>query len=153
MRVLEYYLRNSLLIPTLLKTLTKYGLSIVLHKEVYFIGLYMMFREMLELWLVRMSSLYFHKSRALHHMSVLLRYGACSLHHQCERMQFTIYLKKKKKNTCSSSIVDLSTWEFLGTLEKCKKHLPLACASPLFPLVFKNSRMLVKLNNVLSANH
>ena len=153
MRVLEYYLRNSLLIPTLLKTLTKYGLSIVLHKEVYFIGLYMMFREMLELWLVRMSSLYFHKSRALHHMSVLLRYGACSLHHQCERMQFTIYLKKKNKNTCSSSIVDLSTWEFLGTLEKCEKHLPLACASPLFPLVFKNSRVLVKLNNVLSANH
>lgn len=86
-------------------------------------------------------------------MSVLLRYGACSLHHQCERMQFTIYLKKKNKNTCSSSIVDLSTWEFLGTLEKCEKHLPLACASPLFPLVFKNSRMLVKLNNVLSANH
>ena len=153
MRVLEYYLRNSLLIPTLLKTLTKYGLSIVLHKEVYFIGLYMMFREMLELWLVRMSSLYFHKSRALYHMSVLLRYGACSLHHQCERMQFTIYLKKKNKNTCSSSIVDLSTWEFLGTLEKCEKHLPLACASPLFPLVFKNSRVLVKLNNVLSANH
>lgn len=62
-------------------------------------------------------------------------------------------LKKKNKNTCSSSIVDLSTWEFLGTLEKCEKHLPLACASPLFPLVFKNSRVLVKLNNVLSANH
>ena len=97
-----------------------------------------------------MSSLYFHKSRALYHMSVLLRYGACSLHHQCERMQFTIYFKKKNKNTCSSSIVDLSTWEFLGTLEKCEKHLPLACASPLFPLVFKNSRVLVKLNNVLS---
>ena len=57
---------------------------------------------------------------------------------------------KKKKNTFSSSIVDLSTWEFLGTLEKCDKHLPLACASPLFPLVFKNSRVLVKLNNVLS---
>ena len=57
---------------------------------------------------------------------------------------------KKNKNTCSSSIVDLSTWEFLGTLEKCEKHLPLACASPLFPLVFKNSRVLVKLNNVLS---
>ena len=136
MRVLEYYLRNSLLIPTLLKTLTKYGLSIVLHKEVYFIGLYMMFREMLELWLVRTSSLYFHKSRALHHMSALLRYSACSLHHQCERMQFTIYFIKEIKKTCSSSIVDLykhlrifrNTWEvqealtfglYFSTLPSC----------------------------------
>ena len=84
-------------------------------------------------------------------MSALLRYSACSLHHQCERMQFTIYfIKEIKKLVPQALLIYISTWEFLGTLEKCEKHLPLACASLLFPLVFKNSCVLVKLNNVLS---
>ena len=60
------------------------------------------------------------------------------------------YKRNKKKLVPQALLIYISTWEFLGTLEKCKKHLPLACASPLFPLVFNNSRVLVKLNNVLS---
>ena len=50
-----------------------------------------MFREMHAPWLVRTSSLYFHKARALRHTSALLRYNARSLRHRYERAQFTIH--------------------------------------------------------------
>ena len=41
-------------------------------------------------WLVRTSSLYFHRARALRHTSALLRYKARSLCHRYERTQFMI---------------------------------------------------------------
>ena len=57
-------------------------------------------------WLVRTSSLYFHKSRALRHTSALLRYNARSPRHRYERaIQDSFY--KRNKKTCSSSIVEL----------------------------------------------
>ena len=49
-------------------------------------------------WLVRTSSLYFHKVRAFRHTSALLRYNARSLHHRYERAQFTIHFIKEIKN-------------------------------------------------------
>lgn len=57
--------------------------------------------------LVRTSSLYFHKARALHHKIALLRCNARSLRHQHERAQFTIHFTKEIKRTCSSSTVEL----------------------------------------------
>ena len=56
--------------------------------------------------LVRTSSLYFHKARALRHTSALSRYNAGSVRHRYERAQFTIHSIKVIKN-CSSSIVEL----------------------------------------------
>ena len=64
---------------------------------------YKMFREMRASWLVRTSSLYFRKARALRHTSALLRYNARNLCHQNERAQ---------------------------TLEKCEKYSPSVRASP-----------------------
>ena len=58
-------------------------------------------------WLVRTSSLYFHKPRALRHTSALLRYNARSPRHRYERAQFKIHFIKEIKKTCSSSIVEL----------------------------------------------
>ena len=57
--------------------------------------------------MVRTSSLYFLKARALRHTSALLRYNARSLRHWYERAQFTIHFIKEIKKTCSSSIVEL----------------------------------------------
>ena len=57
--------------------------------------------------MVRKSSLYFLKARALRHTSALLRYNARSLRHWYERAQFTIHFIKEIKKTCSSSIVEL----------------------------------------------
>ena len=49
-------------------------------------------------WLIRTSSLYFHKARALRHTGALLRYNARSLCHRYERAQFTIlFIKEIKK--------------------------------------------------------
>ena len=49
-------------------------------------------------WLVRTSSSYFHKARALRHASALLRYNARNLRHRYERAQFTInFMKEIKK--------------------------------------------------------
>ena len=50
-----------------------------------------MFWEMRAAWLVRTSSLYFHKARTLRHTSLLLRYNARSLRHLYERTQFMIH--------------------------------------------------------------
>ena len=50
-----------------------------------------MFREMRAAWLVRTSSLYFHKAHTLGHTSLLLRYNARSLRHLYERAQFMIH--------------------------------------------------------------
>ena len=59
---------------------------------------YKIFREMCAPWLVRTSSLYFHKARALRHTSALLRYNARSLRHRYELAQFTIHFIKEIKN-------------------------------------------------------
>ena len=49
-------------------------------------------------WLVRTSSLYFHKARALRHTGALLRYNARSPCHRYESAQFTIlFIKEIKK--------------------------------------------------------
>ena len=49
-----------------------------------------LFREMHVMRLVKTSSLYFPKPRALRHTSALLRYNAHSLRYRYERAQFTI---------------------------------------------------------------
>ena len=56
---------------------------------------YKMFREMHAPWLIRKTSLYFHKVCALRHTSALLRYNAHSLRHRYERAQFTIHFIKE----------------------------------------------------------
>ena len=102
-------------------------------------------------WLVRTSSLYFHKARALRHTSALLRYSTCSLRHRYERAQFTIpFLKEIKKLVPRALLSYISTWEFLRTLEKYEKHSPSARASPHFSPVLGNSRVLLELDKALS---
>ena len=87
-------------------------------------------------WLVRTSSLYFHKARALRHTSVLLRYNARSLRHRYELAQFTTHFLKEIKTLVPRALLSyVSTCEFLRTLEKCEKHSPSARVSPHF-LVF-----------------
>ena len=49
-----------------------------------------MFREIRASWLVRTSSLYFNKARALRHTSALSRYNAHTIRHQDECEQFTM---------------------------------------------------------------
>ena len=61
---------------------------------------------MREPWLVRTSSLYFHRARALRHTSALLRYNARSLRHRYEHAILDTFYKRNKK-TCSWSIVEL----------------------------------------------
>ena len=95
-----------------------------------YIFIYKVFREMCMPWLVRTSSLYFHKASTLHHRSALLRYNACSLCHWYEHAQFTIHFIKEKEKLVPRALLSyISTWEFLRTHKKCKKHLPSACAS------------------------
>ena len=69
-------------------------------------------------WLVRTSSLYFHKARVLSHNSALLRYNARSLRHRSERAQFTILFIKRNKKTCSSSIVEF--YKHLGIFKNTR---------------------------------
>ena len=103
-----------------------------------------MFREIRASLLVRTSSLYFHKARALRHTSALLRYKARSLRHRYERAQFTIHFIKEMKKIVPGALLSyISTWEFLRILVKCKKDSPLAYASPHFSRVLKNSRVLI----------
>ena len=102
--------------------------------------------------LVRTSSLYFHKARALHHKIALLRCNARSLRHQYERAPFTIYFIKEIEKLVSRALLSyISTWEFLRTLEKCEKHPPSTLASPRFSRDLKSSRVLLYLNNTLGA--
>ena len=103
-------------------------------------------------WLVRTSSLYFHKARALRHTSALLRYNARSLRHRYERAQFTIHFIKEIKKTCSSSIAEF--YKHAGIFKNTREvqeALAFGSCSPLFSLVLKNSRVLIELNNVLGA--
>ena len=80
---------------------------------------YKMLKEVRAPWLVRTSSLYFHKARALRHTSALLRYNARSLRHWYERAQFTIYFIKEIKKLVPRALLSyISTWEFLRTLAK-----------------------------------
>ena len=81
----------------------------------YFIENCKMFREMRAPWLVRTSSSYFHKARALRHASALLRYNARNLRHRYERAQFTInFMKEIKKlvprafGSCLSALLSWS---------------------------------------------
>ena len=102
-----------------------------------------MFRETCVPWLVRISSLYLHKTSALHHTSALLRYNACSLCHRYGCLQYTVHFIKEIKRLLPQALLSyISTCKFLRTLKKCKKHLPSACAPPHYSRVLKNSRML-----------
>ena len=93
--------------------------------------------------LARMSSLFFHKARALRHTSAL-RYNARSPRHRYERAQFTIHFTNEVKKLVPRALLSyISTWKFLRTLEKCKKHSPSARASPHLSRVLKNSRVLI----------
>ena len=78
-----------------------------------------MFREIRAPLLVRTSSLYFHKARALRHTSALLRYKARSLRHRYERAQFTIHFIKEMKKNCSWSIVEL--YKHLGIFKNTRE--------------------------------
>ena len=80
---------------------------------------YKMFWEMRAPWLVRTSSLYFHKTRALRHKSALWRYNAQSLGHRYERAQLTIHFIKEIKKTRSSSIVKL--YKHLGIFKNTRE--------------------------------
>ena len=81
--------------------------------------------------MVRTSSLYFHKARALRLTSALLSYSVRSQRHRYECTQFTIrFLKEIKKLVSRALFSYISTGEFLRTLEKCKRHSPSARASP-----------------------
>ena len=93
-----------------------------------------MFREIRAPLLVRTSSLYFHKARALRHTSALLRYKARSLRHRYERAQFTIHFIKEMKKIVPGALLSyISTWEFLRILVKCKKDSALLSCSKKFP--------------------
>ena len=93
-------------------------------------------REMCAPWLVRTTSLYFHKARTLRHTSALLRYNARSLRHRYERAQLTIHFVKEIKKLASRALLShVSAWKFLRTLEKYEKHSPSARASPHFARV------------------
>ena len=87
---------------------------------VWCIVYYKISREICTLWLVRTSSLYFHKARTLRHMSAVLRYNAHSLCHQYKHNTFD---KRNKKN-CSMSIVEL--YEHLGIFKITQEKFPLA---------------------------
>ena len=63
-----------------------YNIYYWFYKVLQLFWFYKMSREIRALWLVRKSSLYFHKARTLHHTSALLRYNAHSLCHQYEHM-------------------------------------------------------------------
>ena len=80
---------------------------------------YKISREMCAPWLVRKSSLYFHKARAFGLTSALLRYSARSLCRRYERTQFTIHFTKGIKKTCSSSIVEL--YKHLGIFKNTRE--------------------------------
>ena len=58
-------------------------------------------------------------------------YNVCSLHHQYEWVQFMIPFIKEIKKLVPRTLLRyiLSTWDFLRTLEKCEKQLPVAHAS------------------------
>ena len=76
-------------------------------------------------WLVRTSSLYFHKTRALRHKSALWRYNAQSLGHRYD-INDTFY--KRNKKTRSSSIVKL--YKHLGIFKNTREvHVALAFGS------------------------
>ena len=84
-----------------------------------------------------MCSLFFHKARALRHTSEL-RYNARSLRHRYERAQFTIHFTNEVKKLVPRALLSfISTWKFLRTLEKCKKHSPSTRASPHLSRVLK----------------
>ena len=74
---------------------------------------YKMLKEVRAPWLVRTSSLYLLKARALRHTSALLRYNARSLRHW-----YDIFYERNKK-TCSSSIVEL--YKHLGIFKNTRE--------------------------------
>ena len=53
------------------------------------------------------------------------------------------FIKEIKKLVPRALVSYISTREFLGTLEKCERHSPLARAAPHFSRVLKNSRVLI----------
>ena len=106
----------------------------------FFCSYYKMFREVRAPWLVRTSSLYFYKARALSHKSALSRYNARSLRHRSERANFTIHFIKKNKKTCSSSIIELYKHSrvFKNTQGVRKSRAEGECFSALFPRAYRS---------------
>ena len=99
---------------------------------------YKMFRCMRAPRLVRTSSLYFHKARALRHTRALWRYNARCVRHQYERAQLTIhFIKEITKRVPRDMLSFISAWKFLRTLEKCLRLVLLQHLSR----VLKNSRV------------
>ena len=72
---------------------------------------------------------YFHKACTLCHTCALWTYNTYSLHHHYNYTQFTLHVINAIKLVPCALLRLFSTWEFLRTLKKCKKHLPAACAS------------------------
>ena len=66
-----------------------------------------------------------------------------SLRHRPKRAQVTVHFMKEIETLVPRALwSSISTWEFLGTLEKCQKHSPSARTSPHFSSVLlKFTRM------------
>ena len=79
-----------------------------------FIRVFKMFREMRALWLVRTSSLYFHKARALRYTSALLIYNKRSLRHRYARAQW--------------KATSVTAAEFYGAAIPSNLHFPVTTA-------------------------
>ena len=67
-------------------------------------------------WLVKTSSSYFHKARALRHMSSVLRYNARKPTSPVQARAIHGTLYERNRNTCSSSIVEF--YKHLGIFMK-----------------------------------
>ena len=80
-------------------------LGIVDPKESH-IMVYKMFSEMRAPWLVKTSSSYFHKARALRHTSSVLRYNARKPTSPVQARAIHGTLYERNRNSCSSSIVE-----------------------------------------------
>ena len=94
-------------------------------------------------WLVKTSSSYFHKARALRHTSSVLRYNARNPTSPVQARAIHGTLYERNRNTCSSSIVEF--YKHLGIFRntrECQKHSPSARTPPHFSSVLlKFTRM------------
>ena len=71
-------------------------------------------------------------------------FAECHLALPCHNIICHILFHKRYKKLVPRALLSyISTQEFLRTLEKCKKHLPSARASPHFSCVLKNCRVLI----------
>ena len=78
-----------------------------------------MFSEMRAPWLVKTSSSYFHKARALRHTSSVLRYNARKPMSPVQARAIHGTLYERNRNTCSSSIVEF--YKHLGIFRNTRE--------------------------------